>query len=104
MSALFDERLRSNLVDRRLRLAEAVALQPEAPDYQALLSEVDAALARMEAGTFGICETCHDPIETDRLTADPLLRRCIDHLNASERRVLDQDLELASRIQLGLTS
>ena len=102
MSALFDERLRSNLVDRRLRLAEAVALQPEAPDYQALLSEVDAALARMEAGTFGLCETCHDPIETDRLTADPLLRRCIDHLNASERRVLDQDLELASRIQLGL--
>jgi sigma-B regulation protein RsbU (phosphoserine phosphatase) len=102
MSALFDERLRSDLVDRRLRLAEAVTLQPEAPDYRALLSEVDAALARMDAGTFGLCETCHDPIETDRLAADPLLRRCIDHLTAGERRVLEQDLELASRIQLGL--
>jgi len=102
MSALFDERLRSDLAERRLRLAEAVTLQPEARDYQALLSEVDAALARMEAGTFGLCETCHDPIEADRLASDPLLRRCIDHLNASERRVLEQDLELASRIQLGL--
>jgi sigma-B regulation protein RsbU (phosphoserine phosphatase) len=56
----------------------------------------------MEAGTFGLCETCHDPIEADRLAADPLLRRCIDHLTAGERRVLEQDLELASRIQLGL--
>jgi sigma-B regulation protein RsbU (phosphoserine phosphatase) len=102
METLFDERLRSDLVDRRLRLAEAVTLEPEARDFQALLSEVDAALARMEAGTFGLCETCHDPIETGRLAADPLLRRCIDHLTAGERRVLEQDLELASRIQLGL--
>ena len=102
MSALFDERLRTDLADRRLRLVEAVAREPAADDYLALLGEVDAALARMDAGTFGLCETCHDPIEADRLAVDPLLRRCIDHLTASERRVLDQDLELASRIQRGL--
>lgn len=102
MSALFDERLRTDLIERRQRLVGAVASEPAAREYHALLSEVDAALARMDAGTYGICETCHDPIEADRLSADPLLRRCIDHLTASERRVLEQDLELASRIQLGL--
>ena len=96
------ERLRTDLADRRARLVEAATLDPQDGEYQALLTEVDAALARMEAGTFGLCETCHDPIEADRLSADPLLRRCIDHLTAGERRVLEQDLELASRIQLGL--
>jgi sigma-B regulation protein RsbU (phosphoserine phosphatase) len=99
---MFDERLRSELVDRRMRLAAAATHEPEAHDYRVLLSEVDAALARMDAGTFGFCETCHDSIERDRLAADPLLRRCIDHLTASERHLLEQDLELASQIQLRL--
>ena len=102
MQPLFDERMRTDLLDRRTRLAHAATHEPTAPDYRALLSEVDAALARMDGGTFGLCETCGDPIEADRLSADPLLRRCIDHLTASERHVLDQDLELAARIQLGL--
>ena len=102
MQPMFDERLRTDLVDRRARLAHAVAHEPAARDYQVLLAEVDAALGRMNVGAFGLCETCHDPIEADRLAADPLLRRCIDHLTASERHVLDQDLELAERIQLGL--
>lgn len=102
MQPLLEERFRTDLVDRRMRLVDAVAREPEAEDYRALLTEVDAALARMEAGTFGLCDTCHDPIESDRLSADPLLRRCIDHLTAGERHILEQDLELASRIQLGL--
>jgi sigma-B regulation protein RsbU (phosphoserine phosphatase) len=102
MQTSFDERMRTDLMDRRARLAHAVVREPAARDYEALLSEVDAALARMDGGTFGVCETCGDPIEADRLSADPLLRHCVDHLTAKERRVLDQDLELASRIQLGL--
>ena len=102
MEPIVDERLRSDLVDRRQRLVQAVTHEPEAPEYRALLSEVDAALARMDGGTFGLCDTCHEPIEADRLAPDPLLRRCLDHLTANERRVLEEDLELASRIQLGL--
>ena len=102
MQPMLETRMRTELADRRARLFEAVTREPEADDYRVLLSEVDAALARMEAGTFGLCETCHDSIEPERLSADPLLRRCIDHLTASERRVLEQDLELASRIQFGL--
>ncbi len=102
MPELFDERMRTDLVDRRARLQLAVAHEPEARDDQALLAEVDSALARMDGGTFGLCETCGDPIERDRLVADPLIRRCIDHLTASERRGLEQDLELAERIQLTL--
>jgi sigma-B regulation protein RsbU (phosphoserine phosphatase) len=102
MQGYIDEGLRTELATRRERLERAVLHAPQAREFRALLSEVDAALARMNAGTFGLCETCGDPIERDRLVADPLIRRCIDHLTADERRGLDQDLELAARIQLTL--
>ena len=38
------------------------------------LNEVDAALARMETGTYGLCEACHESVEKDRLLADPLVQ------------------------------
>src|SRR6185369_6215688 len=67
-----------------------------------LLHEVDAALLRMDNGIYGLCEVCHDTVETERLLADPLTRVCIDHLTAQEQRALEQDLELAAQIQAGL--
>jgi sigma-B regulation protein RsbU (phosphoserine phosphatase) len=94
--------MRDQLLDRRRQL-EAAARTP-VPDAEVarLINEVDAALRRMDLGTFGICETCADSIEPDRLLADPLLRFCLDHLTAREQRALEQDLELAARIQRGL--
>jgi len=59
----------------------------------------DAALERMDDGTYGLCDLCHEPVETDRLIADPLTRLCIGHLTPGEQRALEEDLELASRIQ-----
>jgi phosphoserine phosphatase RsbU/P len=53
----------------------------------------------MDAGTFGICETCAEPIEVERMLADPLTRFCLDHLTPVEQRALQHDLDLASRIQ-----
>ena len=67
-----------------------------------MLREVDAALERIESGTYGICEVCHDTVEADRLIANPLERFCLDHLNANERQALEDDLNLASEIQRGL--
>lgn len=42
------------------------------------LVEVEMALARMENGTFGICEETEEPIETDRLLAVPWTRLSIE--------------------------
>jgi sigma-B regulation protein RsbU (phosphoserine phosphatase) len=56
----------------------------------------------MEDGTYGLCDVCHDPVETGRLIANPLTRLCIDHLSPHEQRALEDDLELAARIQTGL--
>ena len=90
---------RDQLLDRRQKLETAAATLRGATDVTRLLEEVDAALRRMDTGTFGLCETCGDPVETDRLLADPLTRFCLDHLTVLEQRALEEDLELASRIQ-----
>ncbi len=45
---------------------------------QASIVEIDAALARMENGTYGTCEVCGKPIGAARLEALPWARLCID--------------------------
>lgn len=41
------------------------------------LGEIDAAEARLRAGTHGICERCGDRIADERIVARPTARRCI---------------------------
>jgi RNA polymerase-binding protein DksA len=55
------------------------ALVAQARDH---LAEVDAALARLGAGTYGTCERCGRPIATARLEARPVARTCIDCASA----------------------
>ena len=45
---------------------------------RARLAEVDAALARLDAGTYGLCERCGRPVDEARLEARPEARHCID--------------------------
>lgn len=42
-----------------------------------LLEEVQAALTRLDAGTFGRCERCAQPVGQARLAAVPYARHCI---------------------------
>jgi DnaK suppressor protein len=43
------------------------------------LAEVDRALAKMDDGTYGLCERCGEPIAEARLEAMPATRFCIKH-------------------------
>ena len=94
--------LSSQLEERKRRLEEAIAMAPRNTSLGGLLHEVDAALERMSKGTYGFCEECHDPVEQDRLLADPLVRYCLDHLTESQRAALQRDLDLASQVQRNL--
>ena len=40
--------------------------------------QVEAALQRLDEGTYGYCEDCLKPISEERLKAMPFARRCID--------------------------
>jgi len=102
MADIQEAYLHEQLLERRQRLETALATFQRNEGLRELLTQVDSALERMRAGTFGNCETCHETIEKSRLISDPLIRYCLDHLTEQQRRALEQDLELASQIQRGL--
>lgn len=49
------------------------------------LRKIDYALAKIENGTFGICEECEEPISLKRLEARPETTLCIKCKEAQER-------------------
>ncbi len=91
-----------DLFQRRQRLLQAIPGSVDPIYLRELLAEVDAALTRIDDGSYGLCDVCHDPIERDRLQADPLVRLCLDHLTPQQQRDLERDLELAAQVQAGL--
>jgi phosphoserine phosphatase RsbU/P len=99
MGGFTDVFFREQLLERRDKLHSAMAVSRQGGSLVALLNEVDSALARLDEGTYGLCEVCHDSVEKTRLLADPLVRYCLDHLTPYQLRVLQDDLDLASQIQ-----
>lgn len=49
------------------------------------LEEIDAAMARLEAGTYGACERCGIQIPEERLAIRPHTRFCVEHQRDRER-------------------
>ena len=63
---------------------------------QEALSEVEAAIQRLKAGTYGICEVTQKPIAKERLLAVPFTRYSAEALKHIEKN------RLRSRTQAGL--
>jgi DnaK suppressor protein len=51
------------------------------------LNEVDLALARMRAGTYGECRDCGEPIALARLSAYPTATRCLACQERHEKKI-----------------
>lgn len=51
-------------------------------DLEIRYNDVTSALARIDAGTYGVCEVGGEPIEPERLDADPAARTCTAHISA----------------------
>lgn len=72
------------------RLSRMDALQAQAMAQAsgerraAQLREIDAALRRIDDGSYGDCERCDAPINPRRLDADPTARLCIDCASSAE--------------------
>jgi sigma-B regulation protein RsbU (phosphoserine phosphatase) len=56
--------------ERKRRLQRRLP-SPAERGLAGLLHEVDSALERMAEGSYGLCQECHEPVEQDRLLADP---------------------------------
>lgn len=50
------------------------------------LAEIQIALRRVAAGTYGVCSDCGDPIDEHRLEAQPSALRCASCQTAHERQ------------------
>lgn len=57
-------------------LEQAATLRP----LDIRLDEINDALEKIEKNNYGVCETCGEEIEEDRLEANPAARTCKKHL------------------------
>ena len=51
--------------------------QRRSADLQVTIAEIDAALARIDAGTYGMCARCGTEIPEERLELRPFASRCV---------------------------
>lgn len=51
---------------------------------RASLEDIEHALAKLDDGTYGTCEICHQPIAEDRLEVVPATRFCVEHQSEVE--------------------
>ena len=56
-----------------------------------LLELIDEALERMEAGEYGNCVHCGEPVQEKRLEAVPWARHCLRCQDLQERGLLNED-------------
>ena len=70
----FDE----NFADSGQVTAERGEVEALAGQLRDTLSEIDEALAKFDAGTYGECESCRQRISEARLEAMPAARFCIN--------------------------
>jgi DnaK suppressor protein len=67
----------SNFADSSQVTAERGEAERLASELREALEEVEAAIARLDAGSYGLCEVCGKPIGEARLEAKPAARLCI---------------------------
>jgi RNA polymerase-binding transcription factor DksA len=67
----------SNFADSSQVTAERGEAERLATELRESLDEVEAALQRLQDGTYGLCEVCGKPIGVPRLEAMPAARLCI---------------------------
>ena len=53
---------------------------------QELLYQIDDALKRLDDGSFGVCQTCNQPIAMSRLKAVPYASLCIECQRSKEQK------------------
>ncbi len=77
--------------DMATDITEMVQEQSIQVNEQALLTEIERALARIDAGTYGLCVVCERPIPEKRLEAIPWAARDVQCESQLERRNLDRE-------------
>lgn len=81
MGTLVDESDQADPNDVADKIEEFETNQAITESFKEELREVNQALLKIEAGTYGVCEICGKPIEENRLEANTSARTCIADMN-----------------------
>ena len=66
------------------------------------LDVIETSLEKMDEGTYGICEICHDAVDNELLQMDFTATVCLGHYTEDELRQLESELELSQIVQRAL--
>ena len=66
------------------------------------LQVINESLEKVEEGTLGICEICHQPVDDELLTMDYTATVCLGHYSEEELRQLESELEMSQMVQRAL--
>ncbi|MEO7001362.1 MAG: TraR/DksA family transcriptional regulator [Ktedonobacterales bacterium] len=77
--------LASEQADNADALSDYERTQAEVVESRSMLEQVNAALARLDAGAYGICARCGKEIGARRLAALPYVTLCIECQEIVER-------------------
>jgi len=78
-----------DLVERMRSFAERELAVRTVSRLSRLIADVDAALERIQDGTYGACQACGRPIGASRLSAVPWCSLCIECQEAADRGELE---------------
>lgn len=67
-----------NFADSSQVTAERGEVEALAGNLRESLNDVEAAIVKLDNGTYGVCEGCGQPISPARLEAKPAARLCMD--------------------------
>ncbi len=66
------------------------------------LQVIDQSLEKIQEGTLGICEICHEAVDDELLTMDYTATVCLGHYSEAELRQLESELEMSQVVQRAL--
>ena len=110
MSAPVVDRIREGIEEKRSHLSEWLrAANPERRTQdlgpaaesavQAHLAQLDLAVERSHRGELGLCEVCHEPVNSELLEVDYTASVCLEHLSGAQLRDLERELQPAQGVQ-----
>lgn len=105
--------IEKGLAQTRENLAHWIETTPEEKKQLQLGSEtdtcveehlevIDKSLEKIQEGTFGVCEICHEGVDDALLKMDYTSTVCLGHFSEEELRQLESELELSQVVQRGL--
>jgi sigma-B regulation protein RsbU (phosphoserine phosphatase) len=105
--------IREGLLEKRENLEHWQVATPESKQQMELgyadksavnaeLDVIETCLEKMDEGVYGICEICHESVDTELLQMDFSATVCLGHYTEDELRQLESELELSQVVQRAL--